>query len=81
MEDSPQIGVATVDVAELQPWLDGERPLLELRERLPFLRSDEAATRYVEELRQRLGNAGRLYTTEEMLAELRKRRRARRDAA
>jgi hypothetical protein len=81
MEDSPEIGMATIDVAELQPWLDGDRPLLELRERLPFLHSDEAAKRYVEELRKRLSNPGRLYTSEEMLAELQKRRRARRDAA
>ena len=79
--DDGEIGIAAVDVAELQPWLAGERPLSELRERLPFLSSDEAAARYIGELRERLSSPGRLYTSDEMLAELRKRRGARRSAA
>ena len=81
MDENPEIDIAAIDVAELQPWLDGRRPASELREMLPFLGSDEAAVRYLDELRGRLSNPGELYTTDEMLAELRKRRRARRAAA
>ena len=81
MDDEP--GIATVDVAELRSWLDGEAPLHELRARLPFLTTDAAAEDYLRGLRRALADvaAGRVYTTEEMQTELEERRRARRAAA
>ncbi len=82
MDDEPRIDA--LDVQGLRPWLDDpDRPLGELREQLPFLRSDAQARRFIEDIREGLASLGRgeVYTTDEVMRELEARRRARRSAA
>ncbi len=68
MAEEPKIG--TLDVTEIDRWLsDPDAPLDELRQRLPFLHSDEQARRFLEELRAGLEDvaAGRVFSHEEVM--------------
>ncbi len=80
MEDP---AILPINVDELGDWLDGGRPLSEMRERFPDFASDEDALNFLESVRRGLADieAGRVFTTEEMMRRLESRRRARRAAA
>ncbi|HEY0413160.1 MAG TPA: hypothetical protein VGD66_08460 [Allosphingosinicella sp.] len=82
MADEPRI--ATLDVAEIDRWLnDPDAPLGELRERFPFLGSDAEARRMLEGLRRGLADieAGRVVPHEQVVRDMEERRRRHRPSA
>jgi hypothetical protein len=82
MADDPRIDA--LDITEIGRWLsDPEAPLGELRDQLPFLRSDAHARRFLAELREGLEDvaAGRVVSHEEVRQDVEERRRRRRPSA
>lgn len=77
MSDEPDIGVAAVDVADLQPWLAGERSLSELTTHYPFLRTEDQAQRFLASVAEGLADvrAGRTVPHEQILRDVEDRRR------
>lgn len=78
MADDPEIGIAAIDVAELQRWLDDpEAPIVELMALLPFLKTEAGAQSYLKGIREGLADirAGRTVPHEQVVREAEERRR------